>query len=211
MIDKSIPVDTGHIDGGNAVEQRKHCYRCGNLSPVDEMKLHEHLCNICYDDMRELVRAVSQSDSVKIRGTIVYKVTAVDGDRFWVIYNPEKGDDIMEIARNFERNLIPVNVFEIQMQQKTGYLLIVISVTDRTVPLLMEMSNHGAPTPNFKRIVDAQTQDDIALGRDVSDFILGKPCGNKLEITIREIREMIIYARDQEKTGLHPLEICEKF
>jgi len=59
--------------------------------------------------------------------------------------------------------------------------------------------------------VDAQTQDDIALGRDISDFILGKPCGNKLEITIREFREMIIYARDQEKTGLHPLEILKKF
>lgn len=202
MSDESIPVDTGHVKGGNVVEQKKHCYRCGNLSPVNEMWLSQHLCNNCYDDMRELGRAVSQSDSVKLRGTTVYKFTDGDGDRFWVIYHPEKGDDIMEIARYFERNLIPVNVFEIQTEEKTGYLLTVISITDRTVPVLMEMINPGAPTPNFKRIVDAQTQEEIAAGQAISDFILGKPCGNKLEITFREFREMMIYAKDQQKAGL---------
>lgn len=94
MSDKSIPVDTGHVEGGNAVEQTKHCYRCGNLCLVGEMKLNEHLCNNCYDDMRELGRAVSQSDSVKLRGTQVYNITLDDGDRFWLIYHPE-GETIL--------------------------------------------------------------------------------------------------------------------
>ena len=208
MSDKSIPVDTGHVD--DTVKQKKDCYRCDNLSLVDEMKLNEHLCNNCYDDMRELGRAVSQSDSVKLRGTQVYKATPDDGDRFWMIYHPERGDDIMEIARNFERNLIPVNVFQIQMQQKTGYLLTLQSVTDRSVPILMEIIDPRVSITNFKRIVDTQTPYQIAAGRALSDFILGKPCGNKLELTFREYEEMMIYSSDMEKSGLRGFKIAEK-
>jgi hypothetical protein len=161
MSDKKIPEDNGPVDGGTEVEQRKECCRCGNLCHKNEMELGEYLCASCFADLQELGRACSQSDSVKSKGTRVYRITS-GNELFWAMYNPTNGDDIKEMARNFELNLIPVNVWEIQVQQKTSYLLVIGNITERSAPWIMKKIDPQAPTPNFKRILDRQTQNHIA-------------------------------------------------
>ena len=208
MSNNSIPEDSGPVEAGNAVEQRTECYRCGNLYPKDKLKLHGFLCDSCFDDMRALGRTISQSDSVKSKRTQVYRITEGD-DASWAIYTTN-GDDIKEIVRNFERNLIPVTAWEIQTQQRTAYLLMLGDITDRSVPLLMEHIDPKVHTTNIKRIVTCPTPDAIATCRALSNFILGSPCGNKLELSISEVEDIMFYINDLEKAGLRGLEITKK-
>lgn len=185
------------------------CYRCGNIHPKDELKLHGFLCDSCFDDMRALGRTISQSDSVKSKRTQVYRITEGDSDASWAIYTTN-GDDIKEIVRNFERNLIPVTAWEIETQQRTVYLLMLGDITDRSVPLLMEHIDPKVPATNFKRIVTCQTPYEIATCRAFSNFILGSPCGNKLELTFSEVEDIMFYINDLEKAGLRGLKRIEK-
>jgi hypothetical protein len=209
MEDKSMQMDNEPVMGGTEVDQRKECYRCGSLYPTDMMNLFGYLCPNCYGYLQEFGRIISQSDSVKNGGTQVHSF--IDGDEItWAIFNPNNGDYIRDIARNFQLNLLPASVWTIQMQQRTGYLLVVGNITDECVPFIMEKICPKVPITHFEQIVTRQSTYKIAAGRALTAFITGKPCENMLKMTFDEVTEMMIYASDLEKAGLQGIEIYEK-
>jgi len=105
---------------------------------------------------------------------------------------------------------VPVNAWAIQMQHGTGYLLVVGNFGEEIVQFTMNYIDPQVPTTNLKQIACDETDRQRALGRILSEFILGKPCENKLEMTIHEVGEITNFAADLIKSGLPLVEVIEQ-
>ena len=186
------------------------CYRCGNLCSEDEIRPIVYLCKDCFADVKEILGSMGDDDCVTDRGTLMCKFGNHEDVRFWAMYNPSSDDEIIEIARHLQRNLVPVCGWEIQTAQGASYLLVVGIASHEIVPLAMEYIDPQVDTTNLKRIVWEETERQRDLGRMLSHFILGKPCENKLEMSIHDVGEITEYAADLTKAGLSPVDVIEK-
>jgi hypothetical protein len=199
-------MDMVNGESGITGEEKISCYRCGNLYQKDELKLFGYLCDSCFAELKDLI----PSDCVTPGGTQVRQFQHDNEVMFWAMYHPTNGDEIKEIARHLQRNLVPVNAWAIQMQHGTSYLLVVGNFGEEIVQFTMNYIDPQVPTTNLKQIACNETDLQRALGRVLSEFILGKPCENKLEMTIHEVGEITSYAADLIKSGLPPVEVIEQ-
>jgi len=186
------------------------CGRCGNLCSINEITPILYLCKDCFADVKEILGSMMGDGDCTDRGTLMCKIKYEGEVLFWAMYNPNREDEIMEIARHLQRNLVPVRGWEIQTAQGASYLLVIGIASHETVSLIMKHIDPQVPTTNLKQIVWEETERQRAMGRMLSESILGKSCGNKLEVTIHEVGEVTDYANDLTKAGLSPVDAIEK-
>lgn len=219
MVDKTIPVDTRSVDGIKKMEEcqmdmsinkeKKPCYRCGKPCSVNELKLLGYLCESCLPDVEEILEACVLKHSASTSDTKLYSF-GCDGEvRNWAIYTNNE-DEIMEITRDLRRNLVPVNGWEIEAESGTSYLFVIGAFNQVIIRIMMSHIAPNVTTTHIMRILDEETDNQRALGRLLSNYILGAPCGNKLEMSIHDVGETIAHAADLINAGLPSLEVIDK-
>lgn len=186
------------------------CYRCGNLHHRDELKLFGYLCNNCFATAEELVETYTQvNGDITKGGTRIYRFKHDEETIFWAFYNPNSCTEILEVAHKLKLNLLPINGWEIEQPNGFSYLLVIGTSSQEMVPVIMEIIGPQVPINNLIRIVLEETGRQRAMSRKISEFISGKPCENKLEMTIHEVGEITEYAADLFKSQVPPMDIVE--
>jgi hypothetical protein len=185
------------------------CYKCGNPFPLDITKARLYLCDSCVADVKKLVEALAvttegSAPRLTPRGTQIHQFNNAEGEPLcWAMYNPTKGDEIEEIADHLQQHGVPMSSWEFQVQDGTHYLLVVGGdFTRDIVPWTMEEIDPAVTIGNLEQIVFTETPNMVAEGRGLSEFITGKPCGNKLEVTCTEVVEAFVYGLDLLESGL---------
>jgi len=186
------------------------CYRCDKLYRKKDMKLFGILCKSCFAEAKKIIESSTKLEFVtkEIKFCRLY----VDkDDTLYTIYIPNYiPNGISEsrmIARYFQRNLIPINLWEIVSQNGTSYLLAVGNFEDDTVPGIMETIAPQVTIDSLRKVSDVQNKEQRDFGRSVSTYLLGNPCGNKLEFSSSDLTDIIYFVIQMKIKGLNESEI----
>lgn len=206
QVGQATTVKIENVSASVGYNEKCQCYRCDKLYRKKDMKLFGILCKSCFAEAKKLIESSNNLEFVTKESKFC-RLHADKNDTLYAIYIPNGASEVRMIARYFQRNLIPINLWEIVSQNGTSYLLAVGNFEDDTVPEIMKTIAPQVIIHSLRKVSDVQTKEQKDFGRTVSTYILGKPCGNMLEFSSSDLTDIIYFVIQMKIKGLNESEI----